>query len=561
MIGNLGSNWLPSGWSIYTGPGKYSSDGVMGPLDYFKDFSLTNVIIKFDYNIHSTDSTVLFSCRASSTFSDVIQPSLNPDGFTHIDECNNGNCYRDLPASNLHDVPYDQSLGTHHIELSCLNSNITLKEDDNIVLATTSNVPLSTGIRFYVSAGSNTVSNLKICDPTGCTLPDTHLNVPLIKQYDFPAGAQVYDSANKWAPNNPYITAWGCALTSATMVLKYFGITQLPDNTPLDPGTLNAWLKTQPDGYVGNGLFNWLAIPRLTKLIQFAGNNPNFKFDAVQYQRIQGHDTTTLTSDLQNNQPDILEEPNHFVVATGTDNADNTFTINDPYFSRNTLNDSYNNTFSSIGRYIGSHTDLSYIMLAGDQSINFSLKDNNGNPVGFQFTQDPLADDTNPTTLNGPPVHIFYAQTPAGNGNYTVTATSSNNQPFSITSFLYDVNGNVKPVTLTGTVGTNNPNTFTLSFNSSSSSSDTIQRVVTFSTLLDDINQLHTSHLLKDGAYFAYLALAKNAKNQVDHHNILTAKIQLTAFQKILNAEKGSLVDPSAFVILQGDLQYLLGHI
>jgi len=51
----------------------------------------------------------------------------------------------------------------------------------------------------------------------------TYLNVPYFGQNDELWGTQEYDSASEWKPavKNTSIGAWGCALTSAVMILKY----------------------------------------------------------------------------------------------------------------------------------------------------------------------------------------------------------------------------------------------------------------------------------------------------------------------------------------------------
>lgn len=95
---------------------------------------------------------------------------------------------------------------------------------------------------------------------------DTGSNtVPLLKQTSEPWQGLEYDSASIWNPSNTSINTWGCALTSAAMVLQYYNYTKLPDGTALDPGTLNTWLKNQPDGYVGNGLVNCSRFPAFQK--------------------------------------------------------------------------------------------------------------------------------------------------------------------------------------------------------------------------------------------------------------------------------------------------------
>src|SRR3990172_2231513 len=99
--------------------------------------------------------------------------------------------------------------------------------------------------------------NLKVKSIENQTPQNYYLSVPNLKQYSSPWGLQIYDSATLWT-TDPYISRWGCGLTSAAMVLQYH-------NHGVNPGTLNSWLNTQPDGYIRNGLVNWLAVSRFTK--------------------------------------------------------------------------------------------------------------------------------------------------------------------------------------------------------------------------------------------------------------------------------------------------------
>ncbi len=41
----------------------------------------------------------------------------------------------------------------------------------------------------------------------------------------------------------------GCAITSAAMLLDYLGVQTLPNGEELNPGTLNEYLRTEPDGF------------------------------------------------------------------------------------------------------------------------------------------------------------------------------------------------------------------------------------------------------------------------------------------------------------------------
>jgi hypothetical protein len=218
-----------------------------------------------------------------------------------------------------------------------------------------------------------------------------NLDVPDIKQTTSPWASMEYDSASKWFPADPTISSWGCAITSAVMVLNYQGYKKLPDGTTLDPGSLNSWLKDQSDGYVKNGFLNWLAVTRLT--MQSKTINDITRFDALEYEKILTEDKEMLTNDIKNDMPDILEVPNHFVVAKGI-NGD-TFTINDPAYSDRTDLTSYSNSFTTLGRYVPSSTDLSYFMIVGNKDLDIKLKDNAGNYIGQQFIQNPITNNNN----------------------------------------------------------------------------------------------------------------------------------------------------------------------
>ena len=305
--------------------------------------------------------------------------------------------------------------------------------------------------RFALRAGVGADSNSETYfDNIVVANIDSPLNVPLLKQTSGPWQGNIYDTANLWNPASPTIKAWGCAMTSAAMVLTYHGITKLPDGTGLDPGTLNTWLNNQDDGYVGEGLINWLAVSRLSKLAKTINNIT--AFDALEYRRKAGSDSAQLRTDLDNNQPDILEEPGHFIVAKGI--HDTTFDINDPYYSDRTQLTSYNNTFLSLGRYTPSQTNLSYIMLTVDPSVDILFTNASGQKAGSNgtttyteiantsyYTQ---AGITNPVTgTTSKSLKILMIPTP-GDETYTVSiaTTSASAKSFSLQTYEYTAAGN-----------------------------------------------------------------------------------------------------------------------
>lgn len=404
--------------------------------------------------------------------------------------------------------------------------------------------------KVYVMGGQ-TMNDPAINSNYAGFIPD--LNVPLLKQTSDPWQSQIYDSADRWSPSNPTIRDWGCAMTSAAMVLKYYGINKLPNNTDLNPGTLNTWLNNQPDGYVGDGLTNWIAISRLSKLAK--SNNPDFKYDALEFSRIWGENKTQLTDDIKNLRPDILEVPGHFIVGKGING--NTFNINDPYYDRSTLNDGYSNTFSSLGRYIPSNSDLSYIMLVTDPNVQITVKDSSNNPLGDQFIQQPLANDSDNTKTNGPPIKIFYFQKP-DDGNYQIFLTSNNRKLYELKIYLYYRDGNVNLQNQKGVIDPSNQNTFNLIFDKQDSNNSSLKKVVTFQSMINDINQLRKLNLIQhDGISKSLISIIKSAEKDYKKGKNKIALLKLNAFELSLNTLRGKGIKEEAYQILLYDVKYL----
>lgn len=180
------------------------------------------------------------------------------------------------------------------------------------------------------------------------------LSFPRWKQ-DHPYwGNDVYDTASDWTTEPPTIARWGCALTSAANLLVQYGITHLPTGASLHPGTLNEWLKEQPDGYLGPGLLNWRAITRLAKW-----HNQNFGTAALEFQAETPPSSTQklwLLEKLKDRQPVVLEQPNHFVLATGIE-PDGSIQIHDPLYNKSWLSE-YNDSFLSARTLTPSYTNL-----------------------------------------------------------------------------------------------------------------------------------------------------------------------------------------------------------
>jgi hypothetical protein len=269
--------------------------------------------------------------------------------------------------------------------------------------------------------------------PTPSPLPI--LKVSDIKQYDPLWKDKEYDRASEWAPSMDTIERWGCGLTSATIVLQYHGFS-------INPDELNDWLNDEPDGYIRNGLLNWLAVSRFTYQ-NTTGNSPTLEF------RRYGTSSTTLEEELNAERPPILGLAGHFIVVKGKQDSD--FLINDPDSTSTLLSQVETDrevNYSAIYSYLTSNTDLSYIMLVVDSDITLEIYNSDDQSVGNFYPNEFLEDDFGNNESEH--LNIFLLPTPA-DGVYKVEATGLAGS-YQLDSYLYNKQGIVQIVPLEGII-------------------------------------------------------------------------------------------------------------
>jgi hypothetical protein len=168
------------------------------------------------------------------------------------------------------------------------------------------------------------------CDGIGDNICPV-LPVPLYKQCASLWGMDIYDRTGET------ICKKGCALTSAVMVLRYYGVTTGIDGKEVNPRNLNEWL-IKNDGYTPFGGIVWGTVTRYSN-------------GKISFTIINGRNDEVLNHDLCNGKPVIVEVSNHFVVATGTmcSNDETTWSINDPGRNLTTLQ-GYGNTYLGLRR-------------------------------------------------------------------------------------------------------------------------------------------------------------------------------------------------------------------
>ncbi|HWA51924.1 MAG TPA: C39 family peptidase [Patescibacteria group bacterium] len=404
----------------------------------------------------------------------------------------------------------------------------------------TNNPILSGKIGLLITTGANAPSedwfdNITVSDLPSNPLPS--LNVPDIKQFTSPWGTKVYDTAKSWSPFDPTIKSWGCALTSADMVLQYYGFN-------INPEDLNTWLNSQTDGYIYPGLLNWLAISRYSKT--HANNNqPSLEFLR------KGNTNQNLTDELTNNRPAILEEPGHFIVAKSL--TSNSFGINDPAYNNHPDLTSYGNTFESLETYTPSHTNLSYIMLTIDPNFNIKVFDTNNNEItGDTFIQNPLINDTNNSSLSGNPLKIFMFPKPI-NGNYKIEV--SGNGIYELDSYLYDANGNVNLNKINGILGNNETDNYQITIGQKNSTNENL----TINSIIQDLFDAKNQNKIKSQyVYDETLLLLNTANKALSFNQTLAAKNTLNAAIQFLKSQTPKGIDNQTSQILQSEIQNLI---
>lgn len=203
----------------------------------------------------------------------------------------------------------------------------------------------------------------------------TNSAFPIFTQTNSSWSGAIYDSANLWNPLDPSFGRWGCAVTSAAMILKYYGISTLPNGLGTTPGNLNLWLKQTPGGYVGDGLLNWTMISKISQIMRLTTPFGT----KLEYSWGPGS-VPLLTEELTSGRPTILQATlGHFVTAYQMGSANN-IDIVDPYFPKTSLAQ-YGGTFVSMRKFAPSHTDLSHITLYLSGSADIDLLKRDGRRV------------------------------------------------------------------------------------------------------------------------------------------------------------------------------------
>lgn len=327
----------------------------------------------------------------------------------------------------------------YHFKIIVANNLITVWINDNQIFQTLDRSPYLTGFKtlgLQASTGDifrsiSFFDNLIVRSLD--ILGEKRLGVPLYKQHDPEWKRDEYDHAKEWAKKYT-LQRWGCALTSATMILNFHGIDQLPSGRQLNPSKLNQWLKNQPDGFIGEGLLNWLAISRLSQLM-----NEELDTPVLEYRWLDGNLLTAI-SEIENDKPVILQTPGHFFVADGyrADKLD--LFIKDPAYSYD-LFSQHQTEIESIRSFTPSQTDLSYILIVHDPEADVTLINESGLiPTELKIYSEYIQDPVDQTQTK---IKIIQSFAKPESGKYLLKIIGDGRETNEIEIFSYDVDGNV----------------------------------------------------------------------------------------------------------------------
>lgn len=256
-----------------------------------------------------------------------------------------------------------QPNGTYHIKNE-VHSDHSMRVfiNNELVLSFMDTAPFLDGgtIGFRASVGA-IPNSITWFDNALVELTDTvpTLPIPYVSQRDLSWKNEVYDHTTQT------IEKLGCALASAVMVLRYYGIHEISEGLLLTPSTLNAWLNAQSDGYIASGLVNWIALTRLAR--QFHIKYPHIP--TLEYTK-KAATASIVQTEFLFNRPPIIDLSGHFVVGTGFDF--NEFSILDPYYANKhtlLLTDA-----KSLRTFTPSFTNLRYIQVIAPESVKILVE-------------------------------------------------------------------------------------------------------------------------------------------------------------------------------------------
>lgn len=359
------------------------------------------------------------------------------------------------------------ALGDDHIRIGSKSAFISGSPDELWGLSWT-NESVNTLKIEYGAAPRNLGHSLYwVAAKVYYTLPEPAevvLDVPSFKQTDPAWDDDIYDNALNNSPRcGETMADCACALTSATMVMKYFGVNRTPNADEINPQTINDYFKINSVGF-DSANFRWGYLGNFSSDANKAlfGGQPKLK------QPVRANYDLDLAKILiDNNKPIILRVNNgsHWVVVKGYDRDTNRLIINDPVrpdppLGKYTYLDEFYtpDLLGSMILYETTNSDYRYLEFATNSNNHLLVEDMEGNKTGFNpetgqiikeitnsdyaldpYYVSPLAEGVSPTTEG---VYFLTLKLPE-DGSFKLKIISQDGNTHPVHVYSSDIEGNL----------------------------------------------------------------------------------------------------------------------
>lgn len=484
-----------------------------------------NYILELDMKfVRGTDHNIAFRFTESTTNNKFYEVHFQSPGDFVLGGISAGNYNTYIGRS----YPNGQ---TYHLKITVNKNNISVEIDGNLVRDFTSNIDILPSGRIALRAGTGADRNSETYfDNITVTSNDNTLPVPYYSQNASPWGPTEYDNASLVSLEEPTMDRWGCAVTSAAMVLNYHGMTQFADGTKIDPGTLNQWLKNNNGYTIGKsskGPFAYILWPAISKLSQelFDAGKSQVKLEHKREYPSPATDSLIKDDLTVQKIPDILQvisasTSGHFVVATGI--AGNGYALNDPEWNVPDLS-SFGDKYYQLDRYVPSQTNLSYLVIVSNPNAHFLLTNSNGQKVGSivqngqtqQYNEitdasyaveNPISNPNTAGTMQqlGGSSRVLLYRMPTDD-TYILTISGAIQKDYDMSVIQYQQDGKDTKLHVTGLVNQDAPDTYSL--NVSQTQPASLTRSITIDDVINDLNEAKKVEYIQDNSMYKHLLM------------------------------------------------------
>lgn len=428
-----------------------------------------------------------------------------------------------------------------------------------------------------------------------------YIDVPHFSQKDpdWDKPSIEYDFASLNHPDGKReIGDWGCALTSAAMILKYHGFDKGPEGQETNPANLNEYLKRdfdeengyQDSAYTKNGGVIWKYFAKYAADAKKNGYVPS-ELPSLEF-NYPAYNLETLKEDIEATNPGIIkivmndkgtsdqyDDDLHFVVGKGV--SDSTVHINDPLDLQDTfatLGGSYvGKTYRQLARFTKSGTDLSYLWLYLYSDVVNILVEYNGQKTGTdetgqEFSEIPGAQYFAEGAIFNPDSLVRFGGEESGakvfllpkpqEGEYKFTFSGEETGFMDYELHAFDKDADVQVFSDSIFVNEEHPTQLLLNYSGDGDLEFAeLQKQVDFETLRNDIWAMRRLGHTKHDLIAQVLARIITAAEKVYPHNPNTTYRLLIAFEKLLHAFHPRLVDDIAHEFLLEELEILRSSI